>query len=209
MADSGDVSALSDLMNEQPEDQRAAVYEELADAALALFGVTAHEVLFLGHNSGAAYRVESADARHLLKVHAPQGDSDGLSEHAILGGLQWLATLADVTDLPVQAPVADPTGALLPTVQFRGLSLPCSLQRWLGGHHVEELSTDQARAVGELMGRWHALSEQFAATGDGAVHYDSRYLGRRSTTCASCPPPVPSPRSPGTRSSWQPPWPVD
>jgi Ser/Thr protein kinase RdoA (MazF antagonist) len=171
------VSALSDLMNEQTEDERAAAYDELAESALRVFGVTTHERLFLGHNSGAAYRIESADARRLLlKVHAPQGDTEGLSEQAILGGLRWLATIAEVTDLPVQAPVADPTGALLPTVHFRGLSLPCSLQRWLDGQHVAELSTDQARAVGALMGRWHDLSEQRAATTDGAVHYDSRSL---------------------------------
>jgi Ser/Thr protein kinase RdoA (MazF antagonist) len=171
------VSALSDLMNEEPNDQRAAAYDELAESAIRVFGVTAHEVLFLGHNSGAAYRLESADARRLLlKVHAPQGDSEGLSEPAILGGLRWLAAIAEVTDLPVQTPLADPTGALLPTVHFRGLSLPCSLQRWLDGRHVEELSTDQAQAVGELMGRWHAVSAQRVATADGAVHYDSRYL---------------------------------
>jgi Ser/Thr protein kinase RdoA (MazF antagonist) len=171
------VSALSDLMTEQSADERAAAYDELAASAIAVFGVTAQKVLFLGHNSGAAYRVESADAgRLLLKVHAPQGDSEPLSAHAILGGLQWLATIAEVTDLPVQTPLADPTGALLPTVQFRGLSLPCSLQRWLEGEHVDELTTDQAHAVGDLMGRWHALSEQRAATADGAVHYDSRYL---------------------------------
>jgi Ser/Thr protein kinase RdoA (MazF antagonist) len=171
------VSALSDLMNEQPEDERAAAYDALAESAIEVFGVTADEVHFLGHNSGVAYRVETADARRLLlKVHAPRSDSEGLSEPAILGGLEWLATIADVTDLPVQVPVADPTGALLPTVQFRGLLLPCSLQRWLDGRHVEELSAEQARAVGELMGRWHALAEQRAATAEGAVHYDSRYL---------------------------------
>lgn len=171
------MSALSDLMNEQPEDQRAAAYDELAASAIATFGVTARKARFLGHNSGAAYRVEGANGRPLLlKVHAPQGDGEGLSERAILGGLEWLATLAETSDLTVQAPVADPTGALLPTVHFRGLSLPCSLQRWLDGHHVDELSLDQARSVGELMGRWHALSEQRATTPAGAVRYDSRHL---------------------------------
>jgi Ser/Thr protein kinase RdoA (MazF antagonist) len=172
------VGALSDLVNEQPQHERAAVYGELAESALAVFGVTTDEVFFLGHNSGAAYRVESADAgRLLLKAHTPQGDSDALSAHAVRGGLEWLATIAEVTDLRVQAPLADPTGDLLPTVRFRGLSLPCSLQRWLDGRHVDELDTDQARAVGELMGRWHAVSEQHASTTDGAVHYDSRHLG--------------------------------
>jgi Ser/Thr protein kinase RdoA (MazF antagonist) len=171
------VSALSDLLNDESHDERTAAYDELAESALRVFGVTAREVLHLGHNSGAAYRVESADSRRLLlKVHAPLGDGEGLSEHAILGGLQWLASIAESTDLPVQAPVAAPTGALLPTVRFRGLSLPCSLQRWLDGEHVEGLTADQGRAVGELMGRWHALSEQRAATVDGAAHYDSRYL---------------------------------
>jgi Ser/Thr protein kinase RdoA (MazF antagonist) len=173
------VSALSDLMDEQPDSERAAAYDALAESAIRAFDVTAQKVLFLGHNSGAAYRVESAHSgRLLLKVHTPQGDSEGLSAHAILGGLQWLATMAEVTDLPVQTPLPDPSGALLPTVQFHGLSLPCSLQRWLDGQHVEELSTDQARVVGDLLGRWHAVSEQHATTADEAVHYDSRYLGQ-------------------------------
>ena len=88
------MSALSDLMDEHPEDERAAAYDELTAAALRVFGVSAPEALFLGHNSGAAYRVESADAeRLLLKVHSPQGDSEGLPAPAILGGLHWLATM--------------------------------------------------------------------------------------------------------------------
>ncbi len=73
------MSALSELMREEPDDERAATDEQLAHTALRSFGVTATEVIFLGHNSGAAYRVESADAgRLLLKVHSPQGDSEGL-----------------------------------------------------------------------------------------------------------------------------------
>ncbi len=171
------MSALGDLMDAQPQEMRAAAYDALAGAAIRVFGVTALELLFLGHNSGVAYRVETADGRRLLlKVHAPQGDSEGLSEPAVLGGLEWLATITEETALRVQTPVADPTGALLPTVHFRGLALPCSLQVWLEGEHVEALSTDQARAVGELMGRWHALSERRAVSNEGAVHYDSRYL---------------------------------
>lgn len=173
------MSALSDLMDEVPEDERAAAYDELAASALRAFGVTAHEVLFIGHNSGAAYRVESGDAgRLLLKVHVPQGGGEPLSERAILGGLQWLATLAEVTDLPVQTPLPATSGVLLPTVHFRGLSLPCSLQRWLDGQHVDELSTDQARGVGALMGRWHEVSRVRPTSTDGAVHYDRRYLER-------------------------------
>jgi Ser/Thr protein kinase RdoA (MazF antagonist) len=171
------VSALSNLMDQQPEGERAAAYEALADCALQVFGVTALEVLFLGHNSGAAYRVESVHSgRLLLKVHAPQGDSEGLPAHAILGGLKWLATMAEVTDLHIQTPLPDPSGALLPTVRFHGLSLPCSLQRWLDGQHVEELSSGQARAVGDLMGRWHAVSQQHTTTDAGAVRYDIPYL---------------------------------
>jgi Ser/Thr protein kinase RdoA (MazF antagonist) len=166
-------------MDGQPEGERAAAYDTLAESALRAFDVTAQEVLFLGHNSGAAYRVESADAgRLLLKVHAPQGDSEPLSDHAIIGGLQWLATIAAVTDLPVQTPLPDPSGALLPTVHFRGLSLACSLQRWLEGRHVDELTTDQAHSVGDLIGRWHATSERHAPTGGEAVRYDSRHLSQ-------------------------------
>jgi len=171
------VSALSDLMDEQPDDERAGAYDLLAEAAIRAFGVEPREVLFLGHNSGAAYRVECDDVgRLLLKVHAPQGETEGLSTHAILGGLQWLATMADAADVRVQTPLSDPSGSLLPTVHFRGLYLPCSLQQWLEGEHLDELSADQARAVGDLMGRWHAISQRRSTTADRAVRYDSPYL---------------------------------
>jgi Ser/Thr protein kinase RdoA (MazF antagonist) len=173
------VSALSDLLDAQPVDERAAAYDALADAAIRVFGVTAHEVMFLGHNSGAAYRVESVDVgRLLLKVHAPQGAGEGLSPRTVLGGLRWLATMADATELPVQTPLPDPTGALLPMVDFRGLSLPCSLQRWLDGHQVDALSTDLAHGVGDLLGRWHAFSERHKTAADAAERYDSDHLAQ-------------------------------
>jgi Ser/Thr protein kinase RdoA (MazF antagonist) len=173
------MSALSRLIDAQPPGERAATFNALADAALRTFGVTAHDVVFLGHNSGAAFRVESADAgRLLLKIHAPQGEGEPLSDRAILGGLQWLAVMAELTDTPVQTPLPDPQGALLPSLNFRGLSLPCSLQRWLDGHHVDELSTDQAHGVGALMGRWHTFSEQQGTTFESAVPYDVQYLTR-------------------------------
>jgi Ser/Thr protein kinase RdoA (MazF antagonist) len=171
------VSALSDLMDEQPDDERGAAYDALAASALRGFGIAADAVVFLEHNSGAAYRVESVDAgRLLLKVHAPQGDGEALSADAVHGGLQWLAAMAHQTEIPVQTPLADPAGALLPTVHFRGLSLACSLQRWLDGHHVEALSSAQARGVGELLGRWHTFSEHHAPDGEVAVRYDGRHL---------------------------------
>jgi Ser/Thr protein kinase RdoA (MazF antagonist) len=87
--------------------------------------------------------------------------------------------MAEQTDIPVQTPLPDPRGDVLPTVSFRGLALHCSLQRWVDGRHVEELSTDQAVGVGVLMGRWHAFSERHRTMtcGDG-VRYDTHYLDR-------------------------------
>jgi Ser/Thr protein kinase RdoA (MazF antagonist) len=173
------VSALSSLLDAQPERERADAYDALAQSALRVFGVTAREVAFLGHNSGVAYRVESArSGRLLLKVHAPQGESEGLPVAAIRSGLGWLATMEETTDVAVQAPLTDLSGDRLPTVHFRGVSLPCSLQTWLDGEHVAELSADQAFAVGDLIGRWHTASEQHAPTTDGAVRYDGPHLGR-------------------------------
>jgi Ser/Thr protein kinase RdoA (MazF antagonist) len=61
------------------------------------------------------------------------------------------------------------------------MSLPCSLQRWLQGEHVADLSADQAHAVGNLLGRWHTASEQHATT-DEAVRYDGPHLGRALDT---------------------------
>ena len=134
------MSALSALIGGLPQEQRVANYDALAEVALRAFGVEAQEVTFLGHNSGAAFKVESLQAgRMLLKVHAPQGDGASLSPEAILGGLQWLALMAELTEAPVQAPLPDLDGDLLPSVVFRGMSLRCSLQRWLDGEQVEGL----------------------------------------------------------------------
>jgi Ser/Thr protein kinase RdoA (MazF antagonist) len=102
-----------------------------------------------------------------------------LSPDAIRAGLQWLAAMTAQSDIPVQTPLPDPRGDVLPTVSFRGLALHCSLQRWLDGRHAEELSTDQARGAGALMGRWHAFSERHrTATCDDGVRYDTHYLDR-------------------------------
>jgi Ser/Thr protein kinase RdoA (MazF antagonist) len=172
------VSALSDLIDGVGQDQRAATYDALADSAIRAFGMTADEVVFLGHNSGAAFRVERAGVGYLLlKVHAPQGEGEPLSPGTIRGGLQWLATMAKLTDIPVQTPLPDPHGDVLPTVQFRGLSLRCSLQQWLAGRHVPELTPRQAHDVGSLMGRWHTFSDRHQArVFDEAVRYDRHYL---------------------------------
>ncbi len=171
------MSALSRLIEREPHDQRPATYGALAEASIRVFGVTAREITFLGHNSGAAFRVESVDrGRLLLKVHAPQGDGEPLSPRFVLAGLQWLASMARGTDTPVQVPLADQSGALLPTVDFRGLVLPCSLQHWVEGHQVEQLSIDQAHEVGALMGHWHTFSERHRTASEEAVRYDGSHL---------------------------------
>lgn len=173
------MSALSDLIDDGGPDLRAATYDALARSAMEVFGATGCEVTFLGHNSGAAFRLERAvNDRLLLKVHAPQGEGEPLPPGAIRAGLRWLATMADLTDIPVQEPLPAPDGDLLPTVHFRGLSLHCSLQHWLDGRQAEELSTDQAFAVGTLMGRWHTFAQRHpATTADEGVRHDTSYLG--------------------------------
>ncbi len=173
------MSALSNLIEETQPSQRAATYHELAEQAVRVFDVTTQEVTFLGHNSGVAFRVETSDgARLLLKVHAPQGESEAPSASAILGGLRWLAEMARRTDIPVQTPLPDPTGDMLPPVAFRGLMLHCSLQRWIEGEQVDHLSESQAHAVGVLMGRWHTFAGQHEATSDDPVRHDSSHLHR-------------------------------
>jgi Ser/Thr protein kinase RdoA (MazF antagonist) len=171
------MSALSSLIEGVPQTQRAATYDALAQVALRAFGVRSQSVTFLGHNSGAAFRVDAYDeGRLLLKAHAPQGEGEPLSPEAILGGLHWLAAMAKATDTPVQTPLQDSRGGLLPAVNFRDVMVHCSLQHWLDGQHVEELSTAQAHDVGSLMGQWHTFSERHGTTSVQAMHYDSRHL---------------------------------
>ena len=79
------MSALSNLIDALPPSQRTSTYDDLAQVALRSFAVNANEVVFLGHNSEVAFRIETPrEERLLLKVHAPQGEGESPEPAAIL-----------------------------------------------------------------------------------------------------------------------------
>jgi Ser/Thr protein kinase RdoA (MazF antagonist) len=140
-------------------------YRHWATLALAGFDLAPTEVRFLGHNSGVAYRVTTAaQGPFLLKIHVPRGTSQAPDPAHVEGVLAWLRELSGMSPgFPVQTPVTDLHGRLLPRVGLDGLSLdaPCSVQTWVDGEVLEgDLSVDQAAAVGRMTARLHTCASR-------------------------------------------------
>lgn len=132
---------------------------QLAYAALADFDIGTPRPVFLQHNSGVAYRVETnRAARYLLKIHQAAGRGPPVPAAQLEARLHWLAQLERTTRIAIPAPVPNRSGALVTSVSFPDLPEPfiCSLQRWVEGEAVHgDLTLQQTRQVGAMMAALH------------------------------------------------------
>jgi len=148
-----------------PGQPNAAAYESWAWRALEHFDVEALGVSFLGHNSGVAYRVRAPRQDYLLKVHVPHGSSEVLAPAQVEGAMQWLADLSELgPGFPVQTPVRDRSGRLLPGIALEGRAgaTPCSLQAWVEGEVTAgDLTEERAKAVGRMTARLHGCAARW------------------------------------------------
>lgn len=151
--------------------QREQRYLSLARAALAHYALDVAQPIFLQHNSGVAFHVESADraAAYLLKIHEPVGTGRNEAAASIEARLAWLADLRRITDLVVQAPVPNCEGRLLTTVVYPDLPEPfiCTLQHWVAGEPPGgDFTLAQIYRVGALLAKLH----------DGGRHLVGPYM---------------------------------
>jgi Ser/Thr protein kinase RdoA (MazF antagonist) len=147
-------------------DQQEQRYETIARAALAAYDLGAVQLVFLQHNGGLVFRVESADRakRYVLKIHEPVGTGSAATAEQIRARLDWLAGLSRATNLVVQDPIPNRAGELLTSACCSDLLEPlhCTLQRWVEGEHTDQDFTPaQAYQIGALLAELHDFSSQW------------------------------------------------
>jgi Ser/Thr protein kinase RdoA (MazF antagonist) len=163
-------------------DQRARRYTAIARAALVHYALGAVEPVFLQHNSGLAFRVDSLrdKARFLLKIHEPIGESGAMRAEQIKARLEWLIELRCGTGLVVQEPIPNAAGDLLTSAYYADLALPflCTLQQWIDGEHPHgDFTATQIYQIGVLIARLHDFSSQWIAPAATSIpRYNSSKL---------------------------------
>jgi len=144
--------------------QKEERYIRLAQACLAHYPAIDGKIIFVAHNAGVAYRVESAQGPFLLKIAQAMGEGEDHTRPEPLNSLfMWMDALARQTSLIVQHPVSNQQGEFVTAVAFEDLNQPfyCSLQHWLDGTHPRDPSPMQAHQIGAMMALLHTHGSQW------------------------------------------------
>jgi len=81
--------------------------------ALADYPVDEPRLSFIAHGENTTFRVDSRDARFLMRVHRPNRHGRGVDSRVAVGSeLAWLAALQADTDLSVPTPIRAPCHAV-------------------------------------------------------------------------------------------------
>ncbi|WP_433022816.1 phosphotransferase enzyme family protein [Kribbella sp. CA-294648] len=114
------------------ESKRAQVarIRRTAVRALADFPVEEPRLTFIAHGENTTFRVDSRDARYLLRVHRPNRHGPGVDSRLAVGSeLDWLAALQADTELNVPTPIRARSGQWTTVAD----GLVCSLLGWQAG----------------------------------------------------------------------------
>lgn len=121
--------------------------------ALARYGIEAEAVPLTGGTSSAVWRVEHPSGPLLLRRH----DGGAPDPDFLPSELLWLSVLS-AAGIAAPAPVVLPDGSIGP-VRAGGDGARWSLLTWVSGDHLGRLpDSAEAMAIGEVLGRCHAVS---------------------------------------------------
>jgi Ser/Thr protein kinase RdoA (MazF antagonist) len=148
------------------DDQRQERYLRLAQVCLKHYSIGDGEIVFIAHNAGVTYRIETPPGKQpfLLKIDQFVGEEVNLAPAETLrSGLIWLDAIARQTTLVVQQPIPNHNGDFLTLVAFDDLHEPfyCSLQHWIDGKHPRDPSPTQTYQIGRMMAQLHAHGSQW------------------------------------------------
>lgn len=111
---------------------------QVAMAALARYPVADGRLTLIAHDENTVFRHDSADGRHLVRVHRPQRHGRGVdSAVAIRSEIAWLHAIRQDTELEVPEAVPADGGAATVTVTAAGRTRVCSVLRWMDGRILE------------------------------------------------------------------------
>src|ERR1041385_8015169 len=157
------MTALSAFLDDLSDEQRSHFYLQLALIALEQYSMGECKPVFLQHNSGISYRINSANEEScfLLKIHEPIGTGPKASFEQIQARMEWLDKLVQTSDLIVQAPVPNKDGNFVTNVQVLEIeeTIECTLQKWVEGEHSHrDFTLIQAESVGAMLAKLHQTS---------------------------------------------------
>jgi Ser/Thr protein kinase RdoA (MazF antagonist) len=121
--------------------------------ALADYPVDEPSLSFIAHGENTTFRVDSGDARFLMRVHRPNRHGRGVDSRVAVGSeLAWLAALQADTDLSVPTPIRANSGQWTTVADGR----VCSVLGWQGGRmHAANPRPVHFRRLGGVLARLH------------------------------------------------------
>jgi Ser/Thr protein kinase RdoA (MazF antagonist) len=165
-----EILAGSSQMGEQPVPS-AESFDWLARTALAQYPIEAERTVFLQHNGGITYFIESSRPRvhFLLKIHVPVGAGESPRPEHMRARLLWLDDLHATTGMAVQIPVRNRQGDVITLIAEtrRTSPYPCTMQHWVEGEPPRgHLTVQQVFEIGRMMARLHAHSSRWVPPAD-------------------------------------------
>lgn len=163
------MTSLNAYLENLPNEQRDVFFIHLAVVALEQYPIAKFAPVFLQHNSGITYRIDSVDrnSHFLLKIHEPVGTGPKASFEQIQTRMKWLERLTETSSLVVQSPIKNTSGAFVTSVAVSevGETVLCTLQRWIDGEHQDgDFTIAQAEAVGVMMATLHQTSNHWQSS---------------------------------------------
>jgi Ser/Thr protein kinase RdoA (MazF antagonist) len=163
------MTSLNVFLEHLSEEKRNEFFIRLAVAVLKQYSIGESRPVFLRHNSGITYRIESLDRStcFLLKIHEPVGMGPKASFEQIQTRMEWLKRLAQTSNLVVQVPIMNIDGMFVTKIPVSetGESVLGTLQNWIEGEHSDgDFTIVQAESVGEMMATLHQTSSQWRAS---------------------------------------------
>lgn len=127
---------------------------QLAEHALADYGVPVQEMQLEHHGHNTTYRIDSENERYVLRINRP----GWRKREQIRSEAVWLAAIRQDTNLVVPEPVANDAGELVTTAGARGVpeARHCVLFRWVDGQRYRErVSSVALERVGRFTAHLH------------------------------------------------------
>lgn len=121
--------------------------------ALADYPVDEPRLSFIAHGENTTFRVDSGDARFLIRVHRPNRHGRGVDSQVAVGSeLEWLAALRADTDLHVPNPIRARNGRWTTVAD----GLVCSVLGWQNGRmQAAKPRPVHFRRLGGVLARLH------------------------------------------------------
>ena len=143
-------------------------FDEIAKQVLANYELLEPCPTFIRHSDNVTYKVTTANSEtFLLRIHIPVTSAmgaHGASVDMVNSEVTWLLALGQETNLTLQKPIRNRSGALVTCMPKEdGSTINCTLLGWVDGKpYTRELETERtAYRIGTLLATLHNQASQW------------------------------------------------